>query len=312
MRLLLQGNRFGLVAHVDLEPGRAGSDRQSLIAELADDVERLARRLLEREPQLVGCDGALDLGAHVRGGLEVAVGGYKPVERLVRALEVVVADEVIEPALRVDGMREHGAAEELVPQGLPEPLDLAECLRMLRPAANVLDAHAGEQLLEFGLAAPHRVLPAVVGQHLGRLAVRRHTAIERLHHQRRLLVVRERVPDHEAAVVVHEHAHVEPLGASQPEREDVRLPHLVGHRALEASGRVLASRPFGRRLHQPFFVQDAPHHLLAHAQRLEARQHVPDPPRAPLLVLALELHDLLPHRRCLRGSQAGVGLLRPV
>ena len=241
MRVLLQGNRLGLVAYVDLEAGRASGDRQPLLAELADDVERLARRLLEREPQLVGRHSALDLGPHVRGGLEVAVGGDEAVERLVRTLEVVVADEVLEPALCVDDVREHGAAEKLVPQGLPEALDLAERLRVLRPAADVVDTHPGEQLLELGLAAPHRVLPAVVGQHLGRLAVRRDAALERLHHQRRLLVVRERVADHEAAVVVHEHADVEPLGAPQPEREDVRLPQLVRHRALEAARRVLAS-----------------------------------------------------------------------
>lgn len=297
---------------MDLEPGRAGGDRQPLIAELADDVERLARRLLEREPQLVGRDRALDLRAHVRGRLEVTVGRDEPVERLVRALEIIVADEVIEPALRVDDVREHGAAEELVPQGLPEAFDLAERLGMLRPAADVLHAHAREQLLELRLAAPHRVLPAVVGQHLGRLAVRRDATVEGLHHERRPLVMCERVTDHEAAVVVHEHAHVQPLGAPQPEREDVRLPQLVGHRALEAARRVLAGSPLGRGLHQPFFVQDAPHHLFAHAQRLEARQHVPDPPRPPLLVLALELHDLLAHRRCLQRPQSGVRTLGPV
>jgi hypothetical protein len=48
--VLLEGNRFGLVADVDLEPRRAGGDRQALVAELSDDVERLSRRLLQREP----------------------------------------------------------------------------------------------------------------------------------------------------------------------------------------------------------------------------------------------------------------------
>lgn len=273
---------------MDLEPRRAGRDRQPLIAELADDVERLARRLLEREPQLVGRHRAFDLGADVRGGPEIAVRGDQPVERLVRALKVVVADEVIEPALRVDDVREHGAAEKLVPERLPEPLDLAERLRMLRPATNVLHAHPREQLLELGLAAPHGVLPAVVSEHFGRLAIRGHATVERLHHQRRLLVVRERVPDHEAAVVVHEHAHVEPLGPPQPEREDVGLPQLVRHRTFEAPRRMLALQRHLRCLDEPLGVENLPHFLFTHAQRLEPRQYVANSPAAPVLMFAFE------------------------
>jgi hypothetical protein len=145
----------------------------------------------------------------VRRGLEEAVGRHEPIERLVRPLEVVVAEIVLEPALGVDDVREHRATEKLVPERLPEALDLAQRLGMLRSAADVVDAHPRQLLLEFGLAAPHRVLPSVVGQHLGRLPVRRDGALESFHHERRLLVVRERVADHESTVVVHEHAHVE-------------------------------------------------------------------------------------------------------
>jgi hypothetical protein len=57
-----------------------------------------------------------------------------------RTLEVVVREVVLEPALRIDEVRKHRAAEKLVPQRLPEALDLAECLRMLRSTTNVLDA----------------------------------------------------------------------------------------------------------------------------------------------------------------------------
>ena len=129
------------VTDVDLQPLITGADREPLIAELPDDVEWLARRLLQRESQLVRRHGALDLHAHVRRRLEETIRRDEPVERLMRPLEVVVADEVLEPVLRIDDVREHGAAEKLVPQRLPEPLDLAERLRMLRPASDVLDAH---------------------------------------------------------------------------------------------------------------------------------------------------------------------------
>lgn len=73
------------------------------------------------------------------GSLEKPIGRDQSVERLVRSLEVVVAEVVLESMLRIDEVSEDGAAEKLVPQGLPEALDLAQSLRVLRPAADVLD-----------------------------------------------------------------------------------------------------------------------------------------------------------------------------
>jgi hypothetical protein len=151
-----------------------------------------------------------------------------------RPLKVVVRQEVGETVLRIDCVRKHRPAEKLVPQRLPEPLHLAQRLRVLRPTADVLDAHPLQRLLELRLAAPHRVLPAVVRQHLRRLSVRSDASLECLHHQRGLLMMCERVADHEATVVIHEHADVQPLRAPQPERKNVRLPQLVRRRALEA------------------------------------------------------------------------------
>jgi hypothetical protein len=213
-----------VVADVDLEALLARRDGQALIAELADDVEGLASRLLEREAERIRRDRAFDLGTHVSGGPEETICRDKSIERLVRPLKVVVRQVVRESVLRVDRVGEYRATQKLVPQRLPEALDLAERLRMLRPTSDVVDAHSCERFLEFRLAAPHRVLPTVVRQDLRRLAVCRHAAFEGLHHQRRLLVVRECVSDDESTVVVHEHAHVQPLCTSEPKREDVRLP----------------------------------------------------------------------------------------
>jgi len=176
--------------------------------------------------------------------LEESIRGHEAVESLVRTLEVVVTDVVREPILRVLDVREDRATQKLVPQRLPEALDLAQRLRVLWTAADVLNAEALQGLFEFGLAAPHRVLATVVGQHFGGIAVRGDAALEGLHHQRRLLMVREGVTDDEAAVVVHEHAHVEALRAPQAKREDVRLPQLIRGRALEAARPVLT---LGRR-----------------------------------------------------------------
>lgn len=276
-----------------LEAGLAGGDGQALIAELPDDVEGLARWLLERESHLVLRDLALDDLPHVRGGAEVAVGGHGAIERLVRTTEVVVIHEVLEAPLRVDDVREDGAAEKLVPQGLPEALDLAEGLRVLRSAADVANAEPRQLLFELGLAAPDRVLPTVVRQHFLGLTERRDAALERFHYQRRLLMVRERMADDEPAVVVHEHARVQPLATPQPEREDVRLPQLVGRRAFEAPRPVLALRARLRCLDETLVVKDAPDLVLAHPERREAREYVANPTSPPIFVIAFERDDLL-------------------
>ena len=288
--MLLEWNRLRGVSDVDLQALVTCRDRQPLITELADDIERLSRRLLECEPQLVRRDRALDLGADMRRRLEESIRRHQAIERLMRALKVVVADEVLEPLLRVDNVREHRATEKLVPQRLPEALDLAQRLRMLRPAADVLDALPRQRFFELGLAAPHRVLAPVIGQHFRRRSVRSDTPLERLHYQRRLLVVRERMTDHESTVVIHEHADVKPLGAAQPEREDVRLPQLVRRRAFETTRSMLALARRLRCLDEPLLVQDLADDLLRHAKSLEALQHVADPPRPPVLVFTLQCH----------------------
>jgi len=284
---------LGAIADVNLEALLARGDRETLVAELADDVEGLLQRLFERDSQRIGRHGALDLCPNVRCRLEEAVGGHEAVESLVRPLKIVVRQEVYEPLLRVDGVREHGAAEELVPQRLPESLDLAERLRMLWPTSDVVDAHPRQRLLELGLASPHRVLPAVVSEHLRRLPVRRDAGLERLHHERRLLMVCERVADDETAVVVHEDADVQPLVAPQPKREDVRLPQLVRRRALEAPRTVLARRRRARRGDQPLLVEDPPDLLFGHADGLKPREHVANTSRAPGFVFALQRDDLV-------------------
>jgi hypothetical protein len=133
---------FGLASDVDLQTALASRDRQPLIAELADDVEGFTWRLLQREPDLVRLHGAFDLGAHVLRRLEETVGRHEAVECLMRTLEVVVADEVLESVLRICHVREDSPPQKFLPQGLPEALDLAERLRMLRPAPDVLHTEA--------------------------------------------------------------------------------------------------------------------------------------------------------------------------
>jgi hypothetical protein len=190
----------------------------------------------------------------------------------VRTLEVVGVDEEAKPSLAVREVGKHGAGQKLVPQRFPEALNLAEGLRVLRPALHVSNALAPKLPLEFRAPAPRRVLPPLVRQDLSRVAVRCHPAPERLHHQARALMVRQRVRHDEARVVVHETGQVEPLVPAQEKREDVRLPELVGLRTLETPRAVLVGlrlRPCLR--DQSLLVQDPPHLCLAHPEPLEAR-----------------------------------------
>jgi len=182
--LLVEGNGLGLfVADTDGESRAGGGDGQVAVAETADEIEGLARRLLLREAQGIVGDALLDRGAHLRRRTEETVRGHQPVQRLVRALEVVSLHIQAEPPRAIGEVGEHRARQELVPERLPEALDLAERLRMLRPALDVADAVAPQLLLELGLAAPGGVLTTLIGQDLaGRTEVGDRSG-QRLHHQ---------------------------------------------------------------------------------------------------------------------------------
>jgi len=129
-----------------------------------------------REPQRVVGDALLHRRPHVWRGTEVPVRRDQPLERLVRPLEVVGVHEEADATLAVREVREDRARQELVPQSLPEALDLPQGLRVLGPALHVPDPFSPQLLLEFRLAAPGRVLPTLVGQDLLRRPVRRRPA----------------------------------------------------------------------------------------------------------------------------------------
>jgi hypothetical protein len=223
--LLADRDGLGLLlsdAHTHAAVGRR--DRQLAIAELTDQVERPLGFLLPGQPQGVALHRSLHGLADCRRRPEVAVRRHQPRQRLVRAVEVVVVDEVAQPPIAVGEVGEDRARQHLVPQGLPEALDLPQRLRVLRSALDVPHAVAAHQLLEGRLAPPRGVLPALVGQHFRRRAVLRRRPLECLEHQLRPLVVRQCVPDHVARVVVHEADQIQPLMPAQQECEEVRLP----------------------------------------------------------------------------------------
>ena len=276
-----------------------GSDAEVLIAKATHEVEGLLRFFGLCETECVGLDLRLDGGAHVRRRTKKPVRRYESItEALVSALEVVVLDEELDPPKTVREVGKHRLAEKLVPQRLPEAFDLAERLRVLRPALGVPDPAALQELLKLRLSAPRDVLPALVGQHLLGFAVLGDAALECLDDQTRLVVVSHRPRHQVPRVVVHEADNVDDLMSAQLELKDVGLPQLVGLRAFEATRRFVTRTGLFLFCDQPGLVQDATHGRFRHPQALEAAKHVTDAACSPVRVLFASRHDLL-DKRCL-------------
>lgn len=170
----------------------ACADGQRLVSQLSGDIKRFHRRLLACHAQRVLGHLRLDRSTHLWGGPEVPIGWREAVEPLMGALEVVVLDEQVHPPLAVLEVGEHRPREQLLPQRLPEPLDLPAGLRMMRAALHMLDAMTLQLRLELGRAAPGGVLPTLIGQDLPRRSVLGDTTRERFEHQHASLVVRDR------------------------------------------------------------------------------------------------------------------------
>jgi hypothetical protein len=155
-----------LISHPHVERRTTRTDGEDAIAELAGQIERLSDRLGLRQAQCVLSHLRLNARAHLGRGTEVPIRRRQALKPLMCALEVVVLDKKCNAPLAVLEVGEHRAAEQLLPQGLPEPLDLPAGLRMMRPALHMGDAVALQLRFELGRSAPGGVLPALIGQDL--------------------------------------------------------------------------------------------------------------------------------------------------
>jgi len=123
------------------------------------------------QPQRVLLHLRLDARAHLGGRPEEPICGRQSFEPLMRSLEVVVLDIKRHSALAVLEVGEHRAAEQLLPQRLPEPLDLPAGLRVMRPALHMRDAVAFQLRFELRAPAPGGVLATLIRQDLPRCSV---------------------------------------------------------------------------------------------------------------------------------------------
>jgi hypothetical protein len=216
-----------------------------VLPQAAYQVEGLSLRPLLGQGHRVVGHTLFDRLPHLRRGPEKPVRRHRPSDALVRSPEVVALHEEGDPTLAILEIGKDCPRQKLIPQRLPEALDLPQGLRMVRAAFNVPDALPPQLRFEIGVPAPGHVLTSLVRQHLARCAVLGDPTGQRLQDQWGTLVMRHHHGDQVARVVVHEGSHVQTVVPSQEKREDVRLPELIRFRTLKS---VLARTRLGHRL----------------------------------------------------------------
>lgn len=224
-----------LIADTEFEFSFFGAEHDGLAVHASHHVERRLRFAAQRQFQQVFLNAGLDGFAQFGLDLEEAVGGAQAVDALVGPLMVVMFDPEFDPLARRLEAVELGADQEVLPDGGPEPFDLAQRHRVLRPGLEMGHMILFKLRFKAAGAAPTGVLPAVIRQHLlGRLILADRHPVDFDHRVRRGTA--EQVGPHdEPRVIVHEGDQIR-VTTTEPEGEDVRLPHLVGRSPLEETG----------------------------------------------------------------------------
>lgn len=240
-----------------------GADDDGLFPQPPDHVERRARLPAQRQFQGVFLNALLNDLAQLARNLEEPIRRTQSTQGLMGPLVVVILHPEPNPLARLLEAIKLGPLQKLLPDRFPEPFDLAQRHRMMRSALDMVDPVLLQLELEPGFAPPTGVLAAVVGEHLlGHTILADGGAID-FHHLFSALAAKQIQSDHVAGVVIQEADEVRIL-AADTEREDVRLPQLVGRGPLEGLrlGRMVP-RLVLRLLDQLPRVQRAAHRLRA-------------------------------------------------
>jgi hypothetical protein len=294
-----------LITDAEFEFALLGAEHDRLAVHPPDHVEGRLRLAAQGEFEEIFLNPRLDGFAEIMLDLEEAVGGTETFDALMRPFVVVILDPEFDPlAGGVEGI-ELGADQEVLPERGPEAFDLAEGHRVLRARFEMRHAILLELGFEATDAAPGGVLPPVIGEHLlGRLELADRDAID-LDHRGGCRTAEEIRADDEPRVIIEEGDEVG-VASAQPEREDVRLPHLIGRGPLEETraGEValLGWRAFGHQLRR---VQVAAHRLRAGREEEPAAEQLGDAFNAKGGMLGLELLDLLADGRWQLGRTRG-------
>jgi len=140
-----------------------------------------------------------------------------------RPLMVVVLHPEPNPLPRLFITVKLRSHEKLLPDCLPEPLDLTQCHRMVRLTAQVVDLILSQFLLEARLTAPSRVLTAIVGEHLLGWTKLRHRCAIDFQHMLRCLAAKQIQPHDVAGMIVDEPDQIRIL-VQHTHGTDVALP----------------------------------------------------------------------------------------
>lgn len=221
-----------LIADTEFEFTLLSPEHDGLAVHAPDHVERRLWFATQGQLQKIFLDAGLNGFTEFRLDLEKAIRRAQAFNALVGPLVVIMFDPEFDAfAGRLEGI-ELGTHEEVLPDGGPEPLDLAQRHRMLRARLEVLHAILLQDGFEAARAAPGGILPAVVREHLlGRLILADGHAIDFNRRRRRGAAEQIRAHD-EPRVIIHEGDEIR-VTSTQPERKDVRLPHLIGRGPLK-------------------------------------------------------------------------------
>jgi hypothetical protein len=212
-----------------------GTNDHGLFSHPTYHIERIARLPSQGQFERILLDAALDDLPELLGNGEKTIGGTQPLQRLVGPLVVVVLHPQPHPLARRLEAVELRPHQELFPDRLPEPFDLAQRHGMVRPAFDVVNPVLPQLRLETCSPAPTRVLAALVGEHLLGHAVFRHRRAVHLQHVLGRLAAKHIQPHHVARIIIQKADQVGVL-AGQTKGEDVGLPHLVGRGTLKEAG----------------------------------------------------------------------------
>jgi hypothetical protein len=164
---------------------------------------------------------------HILGQAVEPIGRRRPVDPLMRALMIIIADPMIDPLTRVGKRCEVRLVQELPPDRLPEPFDLPQRHRVLGRASHMSDPLLLEYPLKTGLPTPRHELAAIVAENLTRCAPLTDRTFEHLEHRIGSLLTEQTPANQEARVIVDDPHKVHPVHPLELEGEDVDLPHRV-------------------------------------------------------------------------------------
>jgi hypothetical protein len=137
-----------------------------LLAHSSDQVERFPRPTPHRQLLHILRDPPLDHLPQRLRDREEPIRRAQPLQRLVRPLVVVELHPQPHSLPRLLEAVELRPLQELLPDRFPEPLDLAQRHRVMRPTLEVVDPIFFQFLLEARHPPPTAVLTPLVGEHL--------------------------------------------------------------------------------------------------------------------------------------------------